>query len=107
MRVSSHSHCPLGVYTQSSSDISSAVQVSGIAGVTFLQSDVVRVSDTKVTVKLTFDDTDFDTDTMLTFTIGVDAITEYNGPALITRIPVTAVVEESPTITAYCDTPLD
>ncbi len=90
-----------GVYTQSSSDISSAVQVSGIAGVTFLQSDVVRVSTTKVTVKLIFDDTDFDTDATLIFTVGADAIAEYDGPALITAIPVTAVVEESPTITAF------
>ena len=95
-----------GVYTQSSSDISSAVQVSGIAGVTFLQSDVVRVSDTKVTVKLTFDGTDFDTNATLTLTVGADAIAEYNGPALITAIPVTAVVEESPTITAYATQPL-
>ena len=95
-----------GVYTQTSSDISSAVQVSGIAGVTFLQSDVVRVSDTKVTVKLTFDGTDFDTNATLTLTVGADAIAEYNGPALITRIPVTAVVEERPTITAYATQPL-
>ena len=95
-----------GVYTQSSSDISNAVQVSGIAGVTFRQSDVVRVSGTKVTVKLIFDDTDFDTDATLTFTVGSEAITEYDGPALITRIPVTAVVEESPTIMAYATQPL-
>ena len=89
------------IYTQSSADISSAVQVSGIAGVTFLQSDVVRVSATKVTVKLIFDDTDFDTDATLTFTVAADAITEYDGPALITRVPVTAVVEENPTITVF------
>ena len=95
-----------GVYTQTSSDISSAVQVSGIAGVTFLQSDVVRVSDTKVTVKLTFDGTDFDTNATLTLTVGADAIAEYNGPALITAIPVTAVVEERPTITTYATHPL-
>ena len=95
-----------GVYTQSSSDISNAVQVSGIAGVTFLQSDVVRVSDTKVTVKLTFDGTDFDTHAMLTFTVGADAITNYDGPALITAILVTAVVEERPTITASATQPL-
>ncbi len=90
-----------GVYTQSSADISSAVQVSGIAGVTFLQSDVVRVSGTKVTVKLTFDNTDFDTDAALIFTIESNAITEYEGPALIAAIPVTAVVEENPTITVF------
>ena len=90
-----------GVYTQSSADISSAVQVSEIAGVTFLRSDVVRVSDTRVTVRLTFDGTDFDTDAPLIFTVGADAITEYEGPALTTRIPVTALVEESPTITVF------
>ena len=90
-----------GVYTQSNSDISSAVQVSGIAGVTSPQSDVVRVSATKVTLKLIFDDTDFDTDATLTFTVGADAITEYDGPALTAAIPVAAVIEESPTITAY------
>ena len=95
-----------GVYTQSSSNISRALQVSGIAGVTFLQSDVVRVSGTKVTVKLIFDDTDFDTDATLIFTVGADAITKYEGPALITKIPVTAVVEESPTITAFATQPL-
>ena len=90
-----------GVYTQSSSDISNAIRVSGIAGVTFHVSDVARVSGTKVTVKLTFDDTDFDTDTALTFTIGADAIVNYDGPALVAAIPVAAVVEESPTITAH------
>ena len=95
-----------GMYTQLSADISSAVQVSGIAGVTFLQSDVVRVSGTKVTLTLIFDDTDFDTDATLTFTVGAEAITEYDGPALITRIPVTAVVEENPTITADATQPL-
>ncbi len=95
-----------GVYTQSSSNIGRALQVSGIAGVTFLQSDVVRVSGTKVTVKLIFDDTDFDTDATLIFTVGADAITKYEGPALITKIPVTAVVEESPTITAFATQPL-
>ena len=95
-----------GVYTQPSADISRAVQVSGIAGVTFLQSDVVRVSDTKVTVKLTFDGTDFDTDAILTFTLSADAITNYDGPALITAILVTAVVEERPTITASATQPL-
>ena len=95
-----------GVYTQSSSDISRAVQVSGIAGVTLLQSDVARVSGTKVTLKLIFDDTDFDTDATLIFTVRADAITEYDGPPLITRIPVAAVVEERPTITVYATQPL-
>ena len=95
-----------GVYRQSRSDISRAVQVSGIDGVTFLQADVTRISNTKVTVKLTFDDTDFDTDATLIFTIRTDAIANYDGPALITAIPVTAVVEERPTITAFATLPL-
>ena len=95
-----------GVYTQSSSDIGSAVQVSGIAGVTSPQSDVVRVSATKVTLKLIFDDTDFDTDATLTFTVGVEAIANYDGSALIATIPVAAVIEESPTITAFVTQPL-
>ena len=88
-----------GVYVQSSSDISRAVQVSSIGGVTFRQSDVLRLSDTKVAVKLTFNGTDFDTDTTLTFTVGPGAIAAYDGPALVAEIPVTAVVEERPTIT--------
>ena len=88
-----------GVYVQSSSDISRAVQVSSIGGVTFRQSDVLRLNDTKVAVKLTFNGTDFDTDTTLTFTVGPGAIAAYDGPALVAEIPVTAVVEERPTIT--------
>ena len=95
-----------GVYTQSSSDISHAIQISGIAGVTFHPSDVVRVSNTKVTVKLTFDDADFDIDTTLAFTVGADAIANYDGPPLITAMLVTAVVEERPTITAFATQPL-
>ena len=95
-----------GVYTQSSSDISHVIQVSGIAGVIFHPSDVVRVSDTKVTVKLTFDNADFDIDATLTFTVGADAIANYDGPPLITAILVTAVVEERPTITAFATQPL-
>ena len=95
-----------GVYTQSEADISRALQMSGIAGVTFRRSDVARVSRTKVAVKLIFDGTDFDTNAVLTFTIAAGAIANYDGPARITRIPVTAVVEERPTITAAATHPL-
>ena len=93
-----------GVYAQSSADISRAVQVAGL-GVTFSRFNVARISDTQVTVPLTFDGTDFDTDATLTFTIGADAIANYNGPALSTGIPVTAVVEERPTITVLTPQP--
>ena len=94
-----------GVYVQSRADISRAVQVDGIPGVTFSRFNVARISDTQVTVQLTFDDTDFDTDATLTFTVGADAIANYNGPALITPIPVTAVIEERPTITVLTPQP--
>ena len=71
----------------------------GIAGVTFSQSDVQRVSGTKVTVKLTFDGTDFDTDADLTFTVAAGAIENYIGTALTSVISVTAVIEGMPTVT--------
>ena len=88
-----------GTYEQSIGTIRNNVTVSGIAGVTAKSSDVLRVSDTVVTVELTFDGTDFDTDATLTFTVGADAIANYNGPALTAIRPVTAVLEENLTIT--------
>ena len=66
--------------------------VSGIDGVTVESWKVDRVSDTEVTVELTFDG-DFDTDATLTFTVGADAIVGYNGPALTAQVPATAVEE--------------
>ena len=95
-----------GAYAQSSFDVSRAVTVSGIDGVTFRRFDVDRVSDTVVTVELSFDGTDFDTDASLTFTVGAGAIANYNGDSLTAGIPVTAVVEEDPTITASTPQPL-
>ena len=86
------------IYTQSSADISRSIQVSGIAGVTFSQFDVQRVSGTKVTVKLTFDGTDFDTDADLIFTVAAGAIGNYTGPALTSVISVTAMIEGMPTV---------
>ena len=52
-----------------------------------------RVSDTVVTVELTFDGTDFDTDATLTFTVGANAIAEYNGSPLTAQIAVAASIE--------------
>ena len=95
-----------GSYAQSSFDVSRAVTVSGIDGVTFRRFDVERVSDTVVTVELTYDGTDFDTDATLTFTVGAGAIANYNSDSLTAGIPVTAVVEEDPTITASTPQPL-
>ena len=69
------------------------VTVSGIEGVTFRSStDVERVSNTEVTVELAFNG-NIDTDGTLIFTVGADAIANYNGPALTAEIPVTAVTE--------------
>ena len=55
--------------------------------------DVDRVSDTAVTVELTFDGTDFDTDATLTFTVGSGAIVDYDGAALTAQIAVAASIE--------------
>ena len=81
-----------------------AVTVAGIDGVTFDGFvDMDRVSDTKVTVKLTFDSTDFDTDAILTFTVGARGIVGYDGQALTAQVPVTAMQES---LTASTVSPL-
>ena len=77
------------VYAQSVWDIRGAVKVSGIAGVTV---SIRRVSDTEVTVELEFNG-DIDADASLTFSVGKDAIANYNGPALAVQLPVTASTE--------------
>ena len=78
------------------------VTVSGIDGVTFESWDVDRVSDTEVTVELTFEG-DFDTDAILTFTVSAEAIAGYNGNALTATLPVTAMQES---LTASMASPL-
>ncbi len=95
-----------GAYAQSSFDVSSAVTVSGINGVSLRRFDVDRVSDTVVTAELTFDGTDFDTDATLTFSVEAGAIESYNGPALTAAIAVISVVEENPTLTVSSPQPL-
>ena len=69
-------------------EIGDAVSLSGIDGVTV--DDVERVSDTTATVELTFDG-NFDTDAILTLTVGPDAIS-YN-EAFTFQFPVTAIEE--------------
>ncbi len=80
-------------YEQSSFSIRDAVTLSGIDGVTVGTFDVDRVSDTQVTVELTFDGTDFDTDATLTITVEAGAIVGYDGSAFTAQIPVTAGME--------------
>ena len=76
------------VYEDSSYTVALAITVSGIDGATFETWDVDRISDTEVTVELTFDG-DFDTDATLTVTVEAGAIAGYSGPALTAQISVT------------------
>ena len=66
--------------------------VSGVAGVTVDSSDIDRESDTEVTVELTFDGS-INTDTTLTFTVGAEAIENYDGSALTAHLAVSASTE--------------
>ena len=80
-------------YESSFFDIQRNVKVSGIAGVTFDSFfDVDRVSDTVVTVELTFNG-NMTTNGTLTFTVEAGAIANYSGSALTTTLPVTALQE--------------
>ena len=89
-----------GTYARSIRDIRDAVSVSGIDGVTVRTFGVNRVSDTVVTVELEFNG-NIDTDAVLTFTVGADAIAEYNGSPLTAQIPVTAIIETVAASTAF------
>ncbi len=79
-------------YEQDISKIKEAVAISGINGVTVDTDTMQRLSDRRVTVKLDYDGTDFDTDTPLTFSLASEAIANHNGE-LSTKLPVTAIVE--------------
>ena len=82
-----------GTYHTNWGVLSQRVTVSGIDGVIVQVFNIERVSDTEVTVELTFDDTDFDTNSTLTFTVGAGAIAGYDGAALTAQVPVTASTE--------------
>ena len=93
-----------GTYERSSSKIRNAVTVStGITGVTVRSFDIDRVSDTQVTVELTFDGTDFDTNSTITFTVAAGAIANYSGSAFTAQVPVTSGSES---LVASTDAPL-
>ena len=74
-----------------------AVSVSGIDGVTIESWNMERVSDTEVAIPLEFDDTDFDTDATLTFTVGARAIARDN-QGFIAQLPVTAIQQSNATV---------
>ena len=77
-------------YVGSVFDLSDHVKVSGVAGVSVATFGIRRVSSTVVTLKLDFNG-NLDADGALTFTVGADAISGYNGPALTATLPVTSV----------------
>ncbi len=84
--------------------VSGNVTISGIDGVTFRRHNVKRVSDTLVTIQLEFSG-NLDTDSTLTFTVGAEAIADYDGPALTAELPVTvSATTETPTITEAATT---
>ena len=89
-------------YAESIWDIRRALKVSGIAGATVDASNTKRVSDTAVAVGIEFNG-DIDVDANLTFSVGKDAIANYNGPALTAQLPVTASMES---VTASTTSPL-
>ena len=79
-------------YERSSFDVRDHVKVSGIAGVSVGTFGIRRRSDTVVTVELTFSG-NMTTNGTLTFTVEAGALVGYNGPALTTTLPVTALEE--------------
>ena len=79
-------------FVESIWDIRRALKVSGIAGATIGDSNTKRVSDTAVVVAIEFNG-DIDTDANLTFSVGKDAVANYNGPALTAQLPITASIE--------------
>ena len=96
------------VYEDSSYTVGRAVTVSGIDGVTVGTFGVDRVSDTVVTVELTFNG-DFDTDATLTFTVGAEAIAGYGGAAFTAQIPVASGSESlvASTVSPLTESTLD
>ena len=86
-------------YERSTLDIRRAVTVSGIAGVTIPRHEPDRKSDTKLTIELEFNG-DFDSDAILTFTVGADAIANYNGPGFTVQVPVSGGEESVVATTA-------
>ncbi len=83
-------------------EIRDAITISGITGITFDWGDIERVSNTEVRIKLTFKG-NINEDTTLTFTVGLGAIQNYNGPALTAEIRVSAGAETVGTETTTVD----
>ncbi len=78
--------------------IRDAITLSGISDVTVDTFDVDRVSDTQATFELTFDG-NMTSDSILTISLGANAINDYDGDALTSQMSVTAVTESITTST--------
>ena len=76
-------------FARSIFDIRDAVKVSGINGVTIPWHQPRKTSDTEITIELEFNG-NMNTDGTLTFTVGPDAIANYNGSELTAQVTVTA-----------------
>ena len=81
-----------GTYESSSWRIRDAVTAFGISGVTVDPFDVDRVSDTEVTVELTYDG-NMSANGTLTISVGAGAIQDYDGSALTAEISVSASID--------------
>ena len=55
--------------------------------------EVERVGKKEIEIKLTFSGSNIASDSVLTLTVGSEAIDNYNGPALTTEISVSATTE--------------
>ena len=86
-------------------NIRDALTISGITGITFHWTDIERVSDTEITIKLTFTGS-INKDSTLVFTLGPGAIRNYNGPAFTAEIPVSATAEVTEGLVASTPVPL-
>ena len=94
-----------GAFVFSRGDIEDALTISGITGITFDWTDIDRVSDTEITIKLTFTG-GINKDSTLIFTLGPGGIQNYNGPGLTTELPISAPAEITEELVASTPVPL-
>ena len=86
-------------------DIEDALTIAGITGITFDWTDIDRVSDTEITIRLTFTGS-INKDSTLTFTLGPGGIQNYNGSALTTELPISAPAEITEELVVSTPVPL-
>ena len=84
-------------FTYWESDLADALTLTGIEGVTINEIDIDRQTGTTAEIELSFDGTDFDTDSTLNFTVSADGISGYPKD-LTTQIAVTAIKDSGATI---------